>query len=310
MRHELRLFLLALQFLTRVPVPAWVGCEPAWLNHCVRHFPLVGLCVGGFGALVLVLALALFPPAVAVLLSMIATVWLTGAFHEDGLADTCDALGGTVSRERAFEIMKDSRIGTYGACGLILALGLKAAVLTELVLLHPVLACVALAWGHAASRVAPVWLMWMLPYGGDAEHAKAKPLATQVGAADVVIATIWLALLCAVVWGGAVQLSDVAAVDGESGINGWGGADGVAGLHGIADAIRGASIAEGAALMQTAAVMMAGLCTWPAARWLRKRLGGYTGDTLGALQQVTEIAVLLAWLAVASAAWAPVASPG
>ena len=265
MRHELRLFLLALQFLTRIPVPAWVGYEPAWLNHCVRHFPLVGLCVGAFGALVLALALALFPPLVAVLLSMIATVWLTGAFHEDGLADTCDALGGTVSRERALEIMKDSRIGTYGACGLVLTLGLKAAVLTELVLLHPVLACVALAWGHAASRVAPVWLMWMLPYGGDAEHAKAKPLATQVGAADVVIATIWLALLCAVVWSGAVQLVEEKL----------------------------------AASILAAALLMLGVSTLLASRWLKRRIGGYTGDALGALQQVAEVMVLLAWLAVA-----------
>lgn len=265
MRHELRLFLLALQFLTRFPVPAWVGYEPAWLNHCVRHFPLVGLCVGGFGALVLALALALFPPPVAVLLSMIATVWVTGALHEDGLADTCDALGGAVSRERALEIMKDSRIGTYGACGLVLTLGLKAAVLTELVLLHPVLACVALAWGHAASRVAPVWLMWALPYGGDADHAKVKPLATQVGAADVVIATIWLALLCAVVWSGAVQ---------------WGEE-------------------ELAASMLVAALLMSGVTTLLAARWLKRRIGGYTGDTLGALQQVAEVMILLACLAVA-----------
>lgn len=265
MRHELRLFLLALQFLTRFPVPAWVGYEPAWLNHCVRHFPLVGLCVGGFGALVLALALALFPPPVAVLLSMIATVWVTGALHEDGLADTCDALGGAVSRERALEIMKDSRIGTYGACGLVLTLGLKAAVLTELVLLHPVLACVALAWGHAASRVAPVWLMWALPYGGDADHAKVKALATQVGAADVVIATIWLALLCAVVWSGAVQ---------------WGEE-------------------ELAASMLVAALLMSGVTTLLAARWLKRRIGGYTGDTLGALQQVAEVMILLACLAVA-----------
>ena len=265
MRHELRLFLLALQFLTRIPVPAWVGYEPAWLNHCVRHFPLVGLCIGLFGALALALALALFPPAVAVLLSMIATVWLTGALHEDGLADTCDALGGAVGRERALEIMKDSRIGTYGACGLVLTLGLKAAVLTELVLLHPVLACVALAWGHAASRLATVWLMRLLHYGGDAEHAKAKPLATQVGAADVVMATIWLALLCALVWSGAVQW-------GEEGL---------------------------AASMLAAALLMLGATTLLAARWFKRRIGGYTGDTLGALQQVAEVMILLACLAVA-----------
>ena len=88
--HELRLALVALQFLTRVPVPGWVGqgFQADWLNTCVRHFPLVGAGVGGFGAAVLWAALLWWPPAVAALLAVAATVWLTGAFHEDGLADT------------------------------------------------------------------------------------------------------------------------------------------------------------------------------------------------------------------------------
>ena len=274
MRHQLRLFLLALQFLTRVPVPAWVGYQPAWLNQCVRHFPLVGLCIGVFGALVLALALALFPPLVAVLLSMTATVWLTGAFHEDGLADTCDALGGAVSRERALEIMKDSRIGTYGACGLILALGLKAAVLTELVLLHPLHACAALVWGHAASRAAPVWLMWMLPYGGDAAYAKAKPLATQVCGRDAAMALAWLFVWPAATWLAVGRLD----IDQDQ----WWPA------------------AWGFAL----AILPIGVTTLICARWLHRRLGGYTGDTLGALVQVTELVALLAVLAHLSPALA------
>ena len=263
MRHELRLFFVALQFLTRVPVPAWVGYEPAWLNQCVRHFPLVGLCVGVVGALVLGGALALFPPAVAVALSMIATIGLTGAFHEDGLADTCDALGGAVSRERALEIMKDSRIGTYGAVALMLALGLKAAALLALVQIHPVLACVALAWGHAASRAAPVCLMRYLPYGGDADHAKAKPLATSIMRVDAVVAIGWVVLLSA-------GLLLAAWKAGEE------------------DLVGTALVAAG---------LIIGLTMWRTVHWLGRRLGGFTGDTLGALQQVTEIALLLGWLA-------------
>ena len=120
MLHELRLFFIALQFFTRLPVPRWVGYEPEWLHQSARHFPLVGALVGVVGAAVLWAALWLFPMPVAVVLSMVATVLLTGAFHEDGLADTCDALGGAVSRERALEIMKDTRIGSYGAIGLLL----------------------------------------------------------------------------------------------------------------------------------------------------------------------------------------------
>lgn len=276
MRHELRLFFVSLQFLTRVPVPAWVGYDPAWLNQCVRHFPLAGCCVGAVGVIALFLALALFPPVVAVLVSMIATVWLTGAFHEDGLADTCDGLGGRVSHERALEIMKDSRIGTYGAVGLMLALGLKAAALTALVQIDPLLACAALLWSHAASRAAPVWLMWRLPYAGDAEHAKVKPLATQVAGINVAVATGWVLLLAAVLWcyaGG--------AMDRDAGV--------------------GSAASEAAdelAWMLTGAAVSAGFVVWGAARWLRRRLGGYTGDTLGAVQQVTEIVMLLAWLAL------------
>ena len=276
MLHELRLFFVSLQFLTRVPAPAWVGYDPAWLNQCVRHFPLAGCCVGAFGVIALFLALAWFPSAVAVLVSMIATVWLTGAFHEDGLADTCDGLGGMVSRERALEIMKDSRIGTYGAVGLMLALGLKAAVLTALVQIDPLLACAALLWSHTASRAAPVWLMWRLPYAGDAEHAKAKPLATQVAGINVVVSAGWVLLLAAGLWcyaGG--------AIDGDAGVG-----------SSASDA------ADELAWMLAAAAASAGLVVWGAARWLRRRLGGYTGDTLGAVQQVTEIVMLLAWLAV------------
>ena len=181
MTHEIRLFFIALQFLTRVPVPRAVGFEPAWLQACLRHFPLVGACVGAWAALVLWLALQLWPPLVASAVSLVATVWLTGAFHEDGLADTCDALGGAVSRDRALTIMKDSRIGSYGAVALVLALVLKVVAVAGLASAAPagglVWATTAVIWSHAVSRAAPVWLVWRLPYAGDAEHAKAKPLA-------------------------------------------------------------------------------------------------------------------------------------
>lgn len=265
--HEGRLVCIALQFLTRVPVPRAVGYEPAWLQACLRHFPLVGAFVGAFAAGVLWAALQAWPPAVAATLSLVATVWLTGAFHEDGLADTCDGLGGAVSRERALAIMKDSRIGTYGAVALVLALGLKIAVVAALAA-QPAFAAAALIWMHAASRAAPVALVWRLAYAGDAEHAKAKPLDTQTDTAALVVALGWVALIGA-------------------------------GLLGLAPVIAPAlaprlPAALGAAAV--ASVLAAALC----ARWLRRRLGGFTGDTLGATQQIVELAGLLAWLAVAA----------
>ena len=269
--HELRLAFIALQFLTRVPVPRWVGFEPAWLTACLRHFPLVGAGVGLIAAAVLWGALWLWPPTVAAALSVAATVWLTGAFHEDGLADTCDGLGGAVSRERALAIMKDSRIGSYGAVALVLALVLKVATvaaLTEwsppsasMALLPPstsvALLLSALVWGHAASRAAPVVLVWRLPYAGDAEHAKAKPLAMQTDGRSVAVAIGWLAVLA----GGLVALWPALALP--------------------------LLVSFAAGSVATA------LC----ARWLRRRLGGFTGDTLGATQQIVELSLLLAWLA-------------
>jgi adenosylcobinamide-GDP ribazoletransferase len=258
--HELRLALVAVQFLTRVPVPRWVGFAPEWLSACLRHFPLVGVGVGAFAATVLWAGMALWPPSVAATVSVLATVWLTGAFHEDGLADTCDGLGGAVTRERALAIMKDSRIGSYGAAGLVLALLLKVNVVAALAgdALTLATAAAALVWGHAASRTAPVLLVWRLPYAGDPEHAKAKPLATGIGGLGVLVALAWLIVLAVALLGWQPAL-------------GW---------------------------PLAASVVAGGLATLCCARWLDRRLGGFTGDTLGATQQIVELAVLLAFLAL------------
>lgn len=271
--HELRLFFVALQFLTRVPVPHWVGFEPTWLQACLRHFPLVGACIGTWAAAVLWAALALWPPLVAAVLSTMATVWLTGAFHEDGLADTFDALGGAVGRERALAIMKDSRIGSYGAAALMLVLVLKISVVAALVTpagpAGAVQAGMALVWAHAVSRATPLWLVSRLPYAGDAEHAKAKPLAMQVSHAGLAVAAAWVV---------AISVAAAGLIDG------WPSAGG---SHGPRVVLVGGLASAGAA--------------WLCLRWLRRRLGGFTGDTLGAAQQLTEAAALLAWLGVAEA---------
>lgn len=282
--QELRLALVALQFLTRVPVPGWVGYDPAWLQACLRHFPLVGAVVGGFGAAVMWAASAVWSPTVAAVLGTAATVWLTGAFHEDGLADTCDGLGGAVSRERALAIMKDSRIGTYGAVALVLALGLKVALLAFLLegaggAAAGLWAGTALVWGHAASRAAVLCIVWRLPYAGDAEHAKAKPLALQAEGRQGVVAAVWLLALGA----------------------------GLLALWAPADTGR-VALAAGALLAATGA---GGLVLLGCMRWLRRRLGGFTGDTLGASQQLVELGCLLAWSAWPAAAdFAPGLLPG
>ena len=256
--EELRRLLTALQFLTRLPVPAWTGFEPQRLNRCVRHFPLVGAFVGIVGAGVLVAAAAWWPPLVAAALSVMATAWLTGAFHEDGLADTFDALGGSVSRERALAIMKDSRIGSYGALALALVLGLRVALLAALVPQGAAVAATGVVLAHALGRGAAVVLMGLLPYAGDAGHAKAKPLATAVRRIDVAIA-----LGCSLALAAGASASGVPP-------------------------------ARALAALATAALVVAVLRAW-----FMRRLGGYTGDTLGAAEQLVECAVLLALTAAA-----------
>ena len=256
MWHELRLFLIALQFLTRVPVPRAVGWQPEWLHQSARHFPAVGLVVGSVASAVLWAAAHGWPATVAVLLSMAATLWLTGAFHEDGLADTLDGLGGAVDRERALEIMKDSRLGSYGAVALVLVLALKAAALHGLATRDLLATLAALPLAHGLSRAATVLLLRVLPYGGDAEHAKAKPMAQQVDGLGLAVALMWAALLAAV-----------------------------------------ATLFLPALAVAVALLAVAVVTLWMA-QWLQRRLGGYTGDTLGAAQQFSELAVYLALLAV------------
>lgn len=115
---QLRLFFIALQFFTRIPVPAWVGYSPLWLQQSSRYFTAVGWVVGSVSALVYFAAAQVWPQLIAVVLACIASIWLTGAFHEDGFADVCDGFGGGSNAQQVLEIMKDSRIGAYGTIGI------------------------------------------------------------------------------------------------------------------------------------------------------------------------------------------------
>ncbi|MFT3816126.1 MAG: adenosylcobinamide-GDP ribazoletransferase [Rubrivivax sp.] len=260
LQHELRLFFVALQFLTRLPVPRWVGYDAAWLNRSVRHFPLVGALVGAAGGAVAWGAQLAWPPLVAATLAVAATLWLTAAFHEDGLADTFDALLGAAPREQALAIMKDSRIGSYGAAALVLTLLLRVLLLAGLLARHPVLAVAACIAAHAAGRAGAAVLMALLPYAGDEAHAKAKPLARELRWADAAVAVAI----------GAAAFAPLA----------------------MAAPAAAPSIMAAVAAALVALVLLL-------RSWLRRRLGGYTGDTLGAAEQLGEIVVLLACSALA-----------
>jgi adenosylcobinamide-GDP ribazoletransferase len=172
---ELRYFFTALGYFTRVPVPRWVGYEPHYLNGAARYFPLVGVLVGALGALVYLATLRFFPPGIAVLLSMAATLFVTGAFHEDGLADCIDAFGGAYSRDDVLRIMQDSRIGAFGAIALVIALALKW---QTLAVLPPLRAAWLMIAAHAASRACAISYLVTLDYVR--AEGKAKPVAQRM----------------------------------------------------------------------------------------------------------------------------------
>ena len=281
MAHELRCLLLALQFLTRIPVTGrlahWVGYSPQLLRASARYFPLVGAGVGVLTAAVLGLAWWLLPPVpaaawVAAVAALAAGLLLTGALHEDGLADTFDGLGGGTTPERALEIMKDSRIGSYGALALGVALLAKCALLASLLQIEPLLALLGLLWGHTVSRCAPLWLLYRHRHVGDRAGVKAKPLADGIGLGGLLWAAMWALLV--LLGGGAAAVVLGATL-------------------GATQLVQGGGSALALVVALSAALSGALLAAAPMARWLLRRLGGYTGDGLGATQQAAELGLLL-----------------
>ncbi len=185
--RQVQLLLCAVQFLTRLPTPPLRGFEPEWITRSARYFPLVGLLVGGICALVLLAAGQVWTGWVPALLALGVGLLLTGGFHEDGLADTADGLGGGQTPERRLEIMKDSRVGTYGVLVLLVVLGTKAAALATLM---PMSAALALLAAHGVGRVAAVATMAVLPHVSDRADAKYKPAPDGVKPVEVLVAAI------------------------------------------------------------------------------------------------------------------------
>lgn len=253
--YEYRLLLVAIQFLTRLPVPPFAYYNPQWLHQSSRHFPAVGLLVGLLCAGVFWLGSILFAPLVAAVISTVFGIRLTGGFHEDGLADSCDGLGGGLTRERTLTIMKDSRLGTYGVLGLVSALLLKVTLLASMPLS---VAIVALIIGHTASRLLCISLLALLPYGGEIEHAKAKPMAQQLTPLQGMLSSGWLILagvLVTIIFPNTMH---------QIGLGQW-----------------------------LLTLLLALISTDYMRRLLYRRLEGYTGDGLGATQQVSEVAIYI-----------------
>lgn len=248
---EWRYFLLAVGFFTRIPVPQHTDFNARELNNASKYFPLIGIFVGLIGALIYILTAAFLPLSLAVLFSMSATIYLTGAFHEDGLADSADGIGGGWDREQILIIMRDSRLGTYGAITLCLGLFAKFQLLSSL---NGQWIPVALVVGHAISRLAAIWVMATLNYAK--QTGKAKPLATEISGYSLLLANVFGLLPMALVI--LLLMNHYPIVD------------------------------------ITIFVLMTGLPVMLSWVWwqikVKRWLAGYTGDTLGAMQQITELA--------------------
>jgi adenosylcobinamide-GDP ribazoletransferase len=255
---EWRAWIAAVTFLTRIPAYRFAAHDAADLPASSVYFPLVGAVVAAIGTLAYVAANALWPIPLAVIVSVAATVWATGAFHEDAAADSFDGFGGGWSREQILTIMKDSRVGSYALVGVVLLLAAKIAALCTIATnAGPAPLALtggvprALLAGHVLGRWSSLPLIWRHPYVRAGEEGRAsagKPFVGGVTLGRLAVATILTALMV------------------------------------IAAAGSRAPIVIAAALV----VMVAG------GRYARRRIGGITGDVLGAVNQFVELATYLA----------------
>jgi adenosylcobinamide-GDP ribazoletransferase len=242
-------------FLSRLPIPRWVQHRDEYLQKTTRYFTLVGVLVGAMVATVYISLSFVFHNSLSILLAMCASLLITGAFHEDGFADCCDAFGGGYNKEKILDIMKDSRLGTYGVAGLFFILFAKFLLLVELSTQPSVSQLVVvplprqfslgvyMVAAYSLSRLMPILIIQGMPYVYQQDASKSKPLASaKPGLVNLFIATLFCMLPFLFLP-----------------------------LH----------------LLFTVLPMLIG--TWWYAKYFFKKLGGYTGDCLGATQQITEL---------------------
>jgi adenosylcobinamide-GDP ribazoletransferase len=239
-----RLFLIATQFLTRWPMPRNLETDEKELGQAAMFFPLVGALVGASGALLHATLLKFLPPSTCALLTLVYLSLITNAFHEDGLADAFDGFGGGWTRERALEIMRDSRVGTFGALALIFL------ALAKYNFLSSIATSVVWRWlivAHTAARWTTQPLCLWLPYAREGGQGQGKLVAQRLSYGGTAVATLTLfAALALLNW-------------------------------------REAAV-SGAVIIATPL-----LTGW----YYRRRIGGVTGDCLGATNQLTEVALYL-----------------
>jgi adenosylcobinamide-GDP ribazoletransferase len=245
-RYQMNIFCGALMFLTRIPVGKRYLFRSEDLPRSTIYFPVVGLLIGLLAGLVLFCAEVFVPPVLAVLLCMGVTVSVTGALHEDGLADAADGLTGGREPRRRLEIMRDSRLGTYGAVALWFSLTAKLFLLTTLLEQGVYMAISALIVAHGLGRTATVALLFSHQYVRN-DESKASPFGNSVTLKELMIALVVPVILSLLLLGSRAILLLIVA---------------------------------------TAA-------TWAAGAYFKQKIGGITGDCLGAANQLVELVCYL-----------------
>ncbi len=249
MKREINIFFNALLFYSRIRVPKGVECTEQTLSQALRYFPLVGLIVGGVGAIVLWLFSLLLPLSSSVVMALIAMILTTGAFHEDGLADFTDGFGAGCDREAILRIMKDSHIGTYGVLALITSLLLKFSLITSLGDLERIIFAIVAAQG--ASRFISVLMLSSTPYVSG-KGSKSTHASLGVNYTNVAVAALFGALPAILFeWQSAVLYLPLAT-----------------------------------------------LCIVIFRNYSLRKIGGCTGDVLGATQQIAELLYYMVLIAV------------
>ena len=253
-KQEIQSFFTALMFYTRIPCPKWVDHSQEYLQLSRKYFPFIGWIVGGISGMVLWGATYLFSIEISVLISMIVGVLLTGAFHEDGFADTLDGFGGGWTKEKILLIMKDSRIGTFGVVGLVLIMLLKFVLIIEITGQYTSKTnwyiIILLISAHSLSRWSALTFFMTHKYSkeNDKIGSKSKPLAV-----------------------GKFPISNFV----------------ITSIFGIIPIL---FLRNYYFFLLIIPVYIA---KWLLGRWFNKWIDGYTGDCLGATQQICEVVFYL-----------------
>ncbi|NQU81266.1 MAG: adenosylcobinamide-GDP ribazoletransferase [Bacteroidetes bacterium] len=257
LKNELKIFLATVMFYTRIPCPKWVEHSPVYLNKTSRYFPLIGWITGTVFYVSIYLSLLIFPVEIAVVISIINGILLTGAFHEDGFADVCDGFGGGWTKQRILEIMKDSRIGAYGVIGLTLLFLLKFYTLKYITvpnLNNSITLLLIFVSAHSLSRLAAISIVFTHQYVREDEESKAKPVVRNYSWKEVIGSFFF----------GLVPLICLAFYQHQ--------------------------------IIYTLIPVLS--VRFLLSSYFKKWIGGYTGDCLGATQQVCEVVFYLTVIAI------------